>query len=121
MNRQQKRKFIKESQKKGIDRGMAELYLAVKEADANKNPPQNRFQDGDKVKLDVVKIRDRKDYATKTQMYKAFVEANVDTIFTAHLEHERFVSFKERPEWLFWDEFLIKVEDGKERGESNGT
>lgn len=109
VNRQQRRAFIKKAKSKGISKNAAEAYIAIKEAGLDKLSLPKQFQEGDKVKLDVEKIKRRKDYDKMNPKYKEFVESNVDTIFTAHLERETLISLKEQPEWLFWSGSLIKV------------
>ena len=115
MNRQQRRAFVKKAKSKGISKNAAEAYLAIKEAGLDKLSFPKQFQEGDKVKLDVEKIKGRKDYEKMNPKYKEFVESNVDTVFTAHLERETLISLKEQPEWLFWSGSLIKV-----KGETDG-
>ena len=117
MNRQQKRAFVKKAQSKGISKDAAKAYLAIREAGLDKLSLPKQFQEGDKVKLDVEKIKRRKDYERLNPRYKEFVESNADTVFTAHLERETLISLKEQPEWLFWSGSLIKVKeeiDGKQ-------
>ena len=111
MNRQQKRAFVKKARSKGISKNAAEAYLAIKEAGLDKLSLPKHFQEGDRVKLDVEKIKRRKDYEKLNPRYKEFVESNADTIFTAHLERETLISLKEQPEWLFWSGSLIKVKE----------
>ncbi len=118
MNRQQKRAFVKKAQSKGISKNVAEAYLAIKEAGLDKVSLPKQFQEGDKVKLDVEKITQRKDYEKMNPRYKEFVESNVDTVFTAHLERETLISLAEQPEWLFWSGSLIKVKE-KANAEEN--
>lgn len=119
MNRQQKRAFVKKAQSKGISRNVAEAYLAIKEAGLDKVSLPKQFQEGDKVKLDVEKITQRKDYEKMNPRYKEFVESNVDTVFTAHLERETLISLAEQPEWLFWSGSLIKVKEKIDAGEND--
>lgn len=111
MNRQQKRAFVKKAQSKGISKDAAKAYLAIREAGLDKLSLPKQFQEGDKVKLDVEKIKRRKDYERLNPRYKEFVESNADTVFTAHLERETLISLKEQPEWLFWSGSLIKVKE----------
>ena len=118
MNRQQKRAFVKKAQSKGISKNVAEAYLAIKEAGLDKVSLPKQFQEGDKVKLDVEKITQRKDYEKMNPRDKEFVESNVDTVFTAHLERETLISLAEQPEWLFWSGSLIKVKE-KANAEEN--
>lgn len=109
MNRQQRRAFVKKAQSKGISKNVAEAYIAIKEAGLDKLSLPKQFQEGDRVKLDVEKIKGYKDYEKMNPKYKEFVESNADTVFTAHPERETLVSLKEQPEWLFWSGNLIKV------------
>lgn len=111
MNRQQKRAFVKKAQSKGISKDAAKAYLAIREAGLDKLSLPKQFQEGDKVKLDMEKIKRRKDYERLNPRYKEFVESNADTVFTAHLERETLISLKEQPEWLFWSGSLIKVKE----------
>lgn len=111
MNRKQKREFVKKAHSKGISKNTAEAYLAIKEAGLDKLTLPKQFQEDDRVKLDVEKIKERKDYEKMNPRYKEFVESNADTVFTVHLERETLISLKERPEWLFWSGSLIKVNE----------
>lgn len=111
MNRQQRRAFVKKAQSKGISKNAAEAYIAIKEAGLDKVSLPRQFQEDDKVKLDVEKIKGRKDYRKMNPKYKEFVESNADTVFTVHLERETLISLKEQPEWLFWSGSLIKVKE----------
>lgn len=121
MNRQQKRAFIKKAKSKGISKNVAEAYLAIKEAGLDKVSLPKQFQEGDKVKLDVEKIKQRKDYEKMNPRYKEFVESNADTVFTAHLERETLISLAEQPEWLFWSGSLIKVKEKTDAEEPEGN
>lgn len=103
MNRKEKRLFIKKARDAGFDKKMAEMYLAIKESGANE------LKEGDKIKLDVKKITESKGYQNLNPKYKEFVESNVNTVFTAHLEQKGLISLIEQPEWLFWSGNLIKV------------
>lgn len=115
MNRQQKRAFVKNAQKKGISKNVAEAYIAIKEAGLDKLSLPQQFQEGDKVKLNVEKITKRKDYEKMNSKYKEFVESSADKVFTVHLERKTLISLKEQPEWLFWSGSLIKV-----KGDTDG-
>lgn len=121
MNRQQKRAFVKKAKSKGISKNVAEAYLAIKEAGLDKVSLPKQFQEGDKVKLDVEKIKRRKDYEKMNPRYKEFVESNADTVFTAHLERETLISLAEQPEWLFWSGSLIKVKEKTDAEEPEGN
>ena len=85
-------------------------------ADAMENAPNIR--DGDRVKLDIERIMGRFDYAQMSELYRAFVESNKDTVFTARAHRQRedgfsaIFSLAEAPEWLFWYGDLKRIEDG---------
>jgi len=107
MNRAERREFVKRAKKRGISEEIAEAYLSVRDSGTRD------FGEGDKVRLNVQRIQSQKGYQKMSARYKEFVEANVNTVFTAHIEQETLVSLKEQPEWLFWSGHLIKVEAGK--------
>lgn len=111
MNRQQKRALVKKARSKGISKDAAEAYLAIKEVGLDKLSLPKQFQEDDKVKLDLEKIKRHKDYEKMNPRYKEFVESNADTVFTVHLERETLISLKKQPEWLFWSGSLIKVKE----------
>lgn len=113
MNRKERREFVKRAQKRGIPRGTAEAYVKVREA--------GQFKEGDKIKLNLSKIKSNADYKRMSQKYRDFVEANENTVFTAHIEKQTLVSLVENPEWLFWGGHLIKVGDNEqdENGKEN--
>lgn len=69
--------------------------------------------EGDKVRLNVTRIKSRKGYAKLTEAYKAFVDVSKDEVFTAHVEMKNMVSFVEEPRWLFWSGDLVKVTPGE--------
>lgn len=111
MNRQQKRSFIKQAQKKGISRNVAEAYISVKESGMDIVSLPKQIHEDDRVKLDVEKIKSRNDYQKMNPKYKQFIEANKDTVFTAHIERDTLISLKEFPEWLFWSGDVIVLGD----------
>lgn len=57
---------------------------------------------GDKVTIDVTKIKALKDYEGMNDEYKKFIESSEGVIFTAKVEKGNFVSLEENPKWLFW-------------------
>ena len=110
MNREQKRAFVKKAQKKGVDKNAAKAYAEIiSNGGGTPNPPQEIIE-GEKIKLDLDKIKNRRNYAQMSEKYKEFVNANSDTIFTAHVERPSLISLAEEPKWLFWSGDLIKVE-----------
>lgn len=109
MNRAQKREFMKRAKQKGIGEDYAKAYITAIESGmmVDEQAEQIKISDGDKVSLDVEKIKKRKEYANMSQPYKDFVESSVGVKFTANIEKGFFVSFTENPTWLFWHEDLI--------------
>ena len=112
MNREQKRALNK---KKNIStkgaRGKINLKKQTIEAD------EIYIAEGTKVKLNIKRIKEHPEYLKLTDDYRAFVEANEDTVFT--VEYDKFrenpstlVCLKEDPtpvKWLFWTGHLIKI------------
>lgn len=110
MNREQKRAFVKRAQKKGIDKDSAKAYAEIISSGSGTPSPPQDIAEGEKVKLDIEKIKGRKNYERMSDKYKEFVMANPDTIFTAHVERPSLISLVEEPKWLFWCGDLIKLE-----------
>lgn len=103
MNRAERREFVKNVKKRDISKEVAEAYLTAKDLGIR------NFDEDDKVRLNVKRIKSQKDYPKMNPRYREFVEANENTVFTVHNEREILVSLKEQPEWLFWSGNLIKV------------
>ena len=104
--------------KKGISKDDAKAYVQVmNNADAirlggvGETTPPKHIEEGDKICLDIEKVKARKNYARMAQGYRDFVEAAGDTVFTAHVEHENMISLSEEPRWLFWSGDLVKKEE----------
>lgn len=110
MNREQKRAFVKRAQKKGVDKNAAKAYAEIISGGAGTPNLPQEITEGEKIKLDIEKIKARRNYERMSAMYKEFVDANPDTVFTAHVEKPNLVSLAEEPKWLFWSGDLIKVE-----------
>jgi len=76
------------------------------------------LKDGDKVLLDIEKIKARKDYYKTQSEYQSFVEQNKGIVFTARPYRKYndgfsvMVELKEEPRWLFWYGDLIRITDG---------
>ena len=78
--------------------------------------------EGDRVKLNVEKIRKHPDWEALQPAYKEFVESNVDVVFTveydeSYADKPNLVCLKEAPDdqkWLFWDGdlFVLDEQDG---------
>jgi len=100
MNREQKRDFIKKARKRGIDEKYAKAYIQAQES--LENDARINIANGDKVTIDVTKIKALKDYEKMNNEYKRFVESSDGVVFTAKVEKGNFVSLEENPKWLFW-------------------
>lgn len=118
LNRDQKKMLEKVYRKSGKSRNEAkkiaqQMYDIDKirlEGTGETSPPQ-KFQEDTKFKLDIEKIKARKNYERMNENYKQFLADNVDTVFTAHVDRGHLISAKEEPRWLFWSGDLIKVEE----------
>lgn len=80
----------------------------------------NMLKPGDRVRIDIEKFRQDKNYNAYTDRYKRFMEQNKDNIYTVEFEegiktpHPTLVQFAEDmsdPKWLFNVNHLVKVED----------
>lgn len=109
MNREQKRAFVKKAQKKGVSKKTAEAYAEIMDMGDRKIIEPQDIQEGEKVRLNLENIKTRQNYGHMTDKYKAFVETNIDTVFTAHIERPTLISFVEEPSWLFYSGDLIKI------------
>lgn len=108
MNREQRRSLAKRAQKDGMSKELARAYAEIASGTGEHTKPQT-FDDGEPVRLNVEVIKARKNYERMSPMYKAFVEAAGDTVYTAHVERTNMISLEEEPKWLFWSGDLIKV------------
>lgn len=79
-----------------------------------------KLEPGEKVKLNYEKIIGHKGYRNLNPLYKKFVEANKDTVFTVtydqkHAKNKILACFEEDtsdPRWLFWVYDLKRVDNG---------
>lgn len=108
MNREQRRALAKRAQKNGMSRELAKTYAEIASGTGEHTKPQ-AFEEGNKIRLNIEAIRARKNYERMSPMYKEFVEAAGDTVFTAHVERANMISLAEEPKWLFWSGDLVKV------------
>ena len=111
MNREQRRKFTKRAKKRGINEDITELYLSMDRNGLETPAPPQKIENGQKVMLDVERIKARRDYERMTALYKAFVDENAETVFTAKVEKENLISMEEEPRWLFWSGDLKIVDE----------
>lgn len=106
MNREQRRNFVKLAKKRGIGEDFAKAYIAMKEesdtvSDKDIIFSQREIKDGDKVRINVGKIKSAKYFEKMMPEYKAFIEASEGVVYTAKVEKDTFVSLEENPKWLF--------------------
>ena len=118
MNREQRRLYKKQLKAKGYTEKKIEVMLAMQD--------QNGFdvlKEGQRVKLDIEKIKSHPDYDknidSNKQHYHDFVDANADKVFTVgydskYTKSPTIVCLNEDstdPKWLWWAGDLIKVND----------
>lgn len=113
MNREQRRALAKRAQKHGMSKELAKTYAEIASGTGEHTKAQ-AFEEGDKIRLNVEAIKARKNYERMSPMYKEFVEAAGDTVFTAHVERANMISLAEEPKWLFWSGDLIKAANVEE-------
>ena len=111
MNREQKRAFVKKAKKRGTSEKAAKAYAEIISGGSGTPTPPQNIQEGEKIRLDIDKIKARQNYEIMNEEYKKFVNENAETIFTAHVEKPTLISLQEEPRWLFWCGDLIKVEE----------
>ena len=121
MNRDQRKILEKLYRKQGRTKSDAEKLAKqiygidnIRLEGLGETTPPQKFDEGEKFKLDIEKIKARKNYERTLEGYKEFVEANQETIFTAHIERPNAISAVEEPRWLFWSGDIIKVEQSSQ-------
>ena len=113
MNRNDKRKFEKELKAKGYKHNEIEKMILIKEIMDNKK----YLQEGQKVKLNLDKIKSHPDYNKLTEKYKIWVEDHKDDIFTVTYDKKYqinpvLVCLEEDeniPRWLFYEGELTVI------------
>lgn len=114
MNRQQRRDLTARLRKKGLSNEDIQTVIKLKEA---KDSGQT-IQPGDKVQLNIEKIKEHPRWEDRRPEYKEFCESNVGRIFTVERDKSRgdnsgLVCLAEDqtvPKWLFWTGDLKKVD-----------
>ena len=111
MNREQRRKYERQLRRKGVSNEDVELFFKMLASS------DETVNDGDKVRINVERIRKHPDYEKMNPKYKQFLADNEDKIFTATKTkkgfNRSFVEFEEDstdPRWLWCMDDLIKVE-----------
>lgn len=115
MNRQQRRNLASTLRKKGLSNEDVQTVIKLKEAQDTKQT----LQPGDKVYLDIERIKQHPGWDDRRPEYKAFCESNVERTFTVECDGARksnsgLVCLAEDqtvPKWLFWPGDLKKVSD----------
>lgn len=103
MNRAERRRPSKAGEVRKIMEDLSAIQK-VKKAMADDWP----FQPGDKVKLDLEKIKEEKGYDQKLPAYKQFCEQNTERVFTVEYVDGMNPSVvclaedESTPKWLFW-------------------
>lgn len=112
MNREEKRDYIKKLRKQGRSDQEIIRLIELKERSFVRKP----LDEGDKVKIDVEKIKSRKDYENMRNEYKLFIENNTNVIFTVEFDPKyqdhTLVVLKEdetKPKWLWWEGDLKRL------------
>lgn len=111
LNRERRRKFVKEAKAKGIPKEYIDAYITML---GSKND-RDLIEDGMKVMVNTERVKNGKNYESMSDKYKEFISQCNGEVFTAHIEDNGLVSLKESPDWLFWEGDLIKC-----RGEEDG-
>lgn len=93
---------------------IASLIHGLTKLDNIFNTDDSWIKEGEKVKLNVEKIKIHKDYKRLTEGYKDFISNNADTIFTVKFEEKygeypSLVTFQEDSTWLFHVGDLIRL------------
>lgn len=104
LNRDRRRKFVKEAKKKGIPKEYIDAYLTM----MNSNAASDEIKENEKVMVNVERVTSSKNYDSMSSGYKEFIQNCIGQIFTVHIEDNGLISLKESPEWLFWSGDLIR-------------
>lgn len=116
MGRAQKRKFVKAVKKKGLNKDVVEVLWQANGG----NTFMPMLYEGDRVRINLNKIKSRPGYGRLSDKYREFVESHENTVFTVARDKKRtdrstLVCLKEDPAgWLFWSGDLEKLVDPKE-------
>lgn len=102
MNREFRRNFVKQARKNGVSTKAAENYIDVAKNGTGEHTARQNINNGDLVKINIEAVKARQNYDKMSEKYKEFVDENKDTVFTAFVESDNLISFKENRAWLFW-------------------
>ena len=116
MNRKQRRTLEKKVKKSGVSDKDAKAYVdivnnldAIRTGGAGEPTQPKKFEEGDKVVINLQRVRARKNYDRMLDAYKEFVNSSEGVVFTVHIEKGNLISFIENPRWLFWSGDLDKA------------
>ncbi len=110
MNRQQRRKFVKNARKDGLSKESAEKFLKIAETKREDITPAQEINTGDKVMLDTAALKAKKNFSIMNPAYREFVEQSEGAVYTAICERPELIHLAEEPRWLFWCGDLTVVE-----------
>ena len=112
INREEKRDYTKKLRKQGRSDEEIKKFIEIKERIHSKGS----LNEGDKVKLDIEKIKSHPDWGKMQKSYKQFVEGNNNVIFTVKYDdkypNHSIVCLNEDatdPQWLWWEGDLKKI------------
>ncbi len=113
MNRQQRRDLASCLRKRGMSKEDIQTVIKLKEAQDS----GQTLQPGDKVQLDIEKIKEHPGWQDRRPEYREFCESNNGRTFTVEHDETRkgnsgLVCLAEDqtvPKWLFWTGDLKKV------------
>ena len=114
MNREDRRTLTRAAKKRGLTESQAKAFVEVanradviRREGVGETSPEIKFNEGDKVYINIPLVKSRKNYELMSELYKKFVDESEGVPYTAHIEKEKLVSFVEDPRWLFWSGDLI--------------
>lgn len=115
MNRQKRRELTSRLRKKGLSNEDIQTVIKLKEAQDNGQV----LQPGDKVQLDIDRIKQHPGWEDRHPEYKEFCESNVGRTFTVEYDKSLksnpslvcLVEDQTVPKWLFWPGDLKKVDE----------
>lgn len=115
MNRQQRRDLSSRLRKNGMSKEDVQTVIKLKEAQDS----QPTLQAGDKVQLDIERIKGHPGWQDRRLEYREFCESNAGRTFTVEYDKARkgnsgLVCLAEDPtvpKWLFWTGDLKKVDE----------
>ncbi len=102
MNREQRRRFVKNAGKQGMSKENAQKFLSIADNLNESHTPRQEIHTGDIVILKTEELKARKNYGIMNPKYREFIERSDGVRYTAVLEREELIHLEEEPKWLFW-------------------